>query len=126
MALTKEVVMGESAEEYFKRSRCSFRFFHLSKEQADRVVEANPQAKIRPSRKVLGAFVVSFQLVEDGDYSWLDALISLWNLSQEDFGFFLSLLTARDSDIVSLPVFVGELFRRMGGCFDFSFTFIED
>lgn len=65
-------------------------------------------------------FVISLQLDESLDYGqFADVLNSVCNLKK---GLYVSLVTESDSDGLSIPIFVIDLFRRIGGTIDFSFT----
>jgi len=101
----------------------SFRFFDLTKEEADALKAHIANAELRPQRKDPGKYVVALPWMNpEEDYSWLEHLIQKHKLSEEKYGFFFSLVTADDHGIITMPKFVRVLFRRIGGQLDFSFT----
>lgn len=108
-----------------KRERVGFRFFRLSKDQADEVAKLYPKVSIRPSRVSAEHYVVSWWLQETETYDWLMDFLAEAKLGYEDYGLFVSLRTDSDSDIIRVPQFALELSRRVGGVVDFSYTIIE-
>jgi hypothetical protein len=46
-------------------------------------------------------------------------------IPDSEYGIFVSIATAHDSEIVEVPAFVLALHRRVGGKVEFSFTFIS-
>lgn len=113
-----------SQEGIYRNRRDGFRFLRLTHEQAKLVTDREPSASIKERKAEPGQYVVSFWLREDGDYNWLPGTLAEFSLSENDYGFFISLVTASDSEIVSLPDHVADLYRKLGGQLDFSFTVV--
>jgi hypothetical protein len=102
--------------------RVGFRFFRLTKLQADEVIQLYPGAKIRPTRKEEEHYVVSLWLQENERYEDLVKFVAEAGLQEEEYGLFVSVRTDFDTGIVRAPQFALRLSRRVGGVVDFSYT----
>ena len=111
---------------YEGNEKFGFRFGSLSEAQAHALREHCPSVEVRPRRDTPGRFVGSFSLSLTDNYDWLQPFVQEGNISDSEYGLFVSLVTRHDSEIVSLPPFVLDLHRRVGGGIDFSFTVVFD
>src|SRR4051812_20510961 len=109
-----------------RNERIGFRFLKLSHSDAEHLSKFAEEPTVRLKKGTSDEYVLSFWMRDDGKYDWLIDLIRARGFSEEDYGFFVSLVTERDSDGVSLPEFARKLFRQTGGRMDFSFTFVTD
>jgi hypothetical protein len=107
-----------------KRERVGFRFFRLTKVQADKISTLYQGANVRPARDDADKYVVSLWLQDTGRYDELAGFIGEANLCEEDYGIFVSLRTDDDTDIIRIPQFALNLSRRVGGVIDFSYTIV--
>ena len=103
-----------------------FRFFALSLAQLDELRTICSGVQSRPARKREGLVTGAFTLHEEADYSWVKRFIEECNIPESDYGLFVSISTSRDSEVVRLPAMAAEIFRRVGGQIDFSFTVLAD
>lgn len=115
---------GTTAEGW-KREKHYFRFLRLNGEQAKDLVRLCPDATIRSRAGEAGVLVGSFRLVEGEPYGWITDLVARHRIDEEDYGIFVSLVTEMDTDIIRVPRFVAELYRRTGGVLDFSYTYVS-
>jgi hypothetical protein len=104
----------------------AFRFLALSPAHLNELREICPEAVSRPVRKREGLVTGVFDLRDDVDYSWIGSFIEERRISENDYGLFVSVSTSSDSEIISLPQFVADIFRKVGGGLDFSFTVLSD
>ncbi len=110
----------ENTEEFW------FRFISLSETQVHALQGHLVDAQVRPSRNMPGRFVASFRLSPAGAYDWLPSFVQSCNIADSEYGVFVSLLTKHDSEIVTLPAYVLDVHRRVGGQIEFSFTVVAD
>lgn len=103
-----------------------FRFRSLSETQVRELQEHRVSAEVRPKRNTPGQFVASFQLNKASVYDWLPSFVRDGNIADSEYGVFVSLLTKHDSEIVTLPAFVLDVHRCVGGQIEFSFTVVSD
>lgn len=103
-----------------------FRFTSLSEVQVQALQAHCVNVEVRPKRNRSGQFVASFQLSHTSAYDWLPSFIKDCNIGDSEYGLFVSLVTSYDSEIVTLPAFVLDIHRRVGGQIEFSFTMVSD
>jgi hypothetical protein len=110
----------------YHNERIGFRFMNLSRDVSDglRALATNPTT-VRPEHGQPDRYVVSFWLEPNIDYDWIQGAIHENRLDESQYGLFVSLVTESDSDIVAVPDFARELFRKVGGRLEFSFTSVE-
>ena len=99
----------------------SFRFLKAGSELVEAIRQHEPTAEIRWRGE---AATVSFALCATKSYEWMRGISSSFGLASEDFGVFVSLVTEYDSEMVSLPPYILELTRVVGGHVVFSVTFV--
>ncbi len=104
----------------------AFRFLALRQSHLDELREIHPGVVSRPARKRDGLVTGVFDLQVAVDYSWIKPFIEQRQIPESDYGLFVSISTSSDSEIVSLPKFAADIFRRVGGGIDFSFTVLSD
>lgn len=104
----------------------AFRFLALSPAQLKELCEVCAEVVSRPARKKDGFVTGVFDLYADRDYSWVRPFIEEHGIPECDYGLFVSVSTSSDSEIVSVPQFVADIFRSVGGGLDFSFTVLSD
>ena len=110
----------ENNEEYW------FRFMSLSETQVHALQAHCVNVEVRPKRNSPGQFVASFRLSHASAYDWLPSFVQNCKLADSEYGVFVSLLTKHDSEIVTLPAFILDVHRRVGGQIEFPFTMIAD
>ena len=110
----------EGNEEYW------FRFMSLGETQVRALQDHCASVEMRPKRNSPGQFVASFRLSHASSYDWLPSFVQTCNIADSQYGMFVSLLTKHDSEIVTLPAFMLDLHRRVGGQIEFSFTMVSD
>ena len=115
---------GKGDREVYHKRRDAFRFKRLDQKTSDRVLQLEPSATVRKSRKEKDRFVVSFWLEEAKDYSWLESFIQEHQVKRQEYDFFISLVTESDSEIIAVPDYVQEMFKALGGDLLFSFTVV--
>jgi hypothetical protein len=103
-----------------------FRFMSLTETQVHALRGHCISIEVRPKRNAPGQFVASFRLSSTGAYDWLPSFVRACNIADSDYGVFVSLLTKHDSEIVTLPAFVLDVHRLVGGQIEFSFTMVSD
>ena len=103
-----------------------FRFLSLSETQVHALQDHCVSVEVRPKRNMPGQFIASFRLSQASAYDWLPSFVKTCNIADADYGVFVSLLTKHDSEIVTLPAFVLDVHRRVGGQIEFSFTMVSD
>jgi len=104
--------------EYFKNKK----LFFAKKNKTDikRWMSDDPQHKdeyYQDNKR----YVISFDIVPKKDYSGLEQYL-LMHKATMHYGLWVSLGTNRDSDGVAIPKHICELYKRIGGTIDFSFT----
>ena len=94
-----------------------FRFGSLSEPQVNALKEhgGNVEVRVRPRKNMPGRFVATFRLDAAENYDWLQSFVRENNIADSEYNVFVSLVTWHDSEIVSLPPFVLDLHRRVGG-----------
>ena len=102
-----------------------FRFMALSETQVQALRDYCVSAVVRPKRNRPGQFVASFRLSHASVYDWLPSFIQNYDIAASEYGVFVSLVTKHDSEIVTLPAFVLDVHRRVGGQIEFSFTVVS-
>jgi hypothetical protein len=101
-----------------------FQFFNLTKAEADELSTHIKNAIVRSQHRQPDKYAVTFRdMTPEEDYTWLEALIEKYGLSEDRYRFFISFLTKSDRNIVAMPKFARALFRRIGGQIDFSGTY---
>jgi hypothetical protein len=109
-------VPTDKNEVVYREERIGFRFFNLAKEEADELAQHMANAIVTPQPKRPGKYMVSPIYMKPGDnYSWIEALIQTYGLSEDKYGFFVSLITTYPLPIVEVPEFARALFHRIGG-----------
>ena len=103
-----------------------FRFRSLTETQVHALQNHGVHVELRPKRNSPGQFVASFRLSHADAYDWLPSFVQTYELADSEYGVFGSLLTNHDSEIVTLPAFILDVHRRVGGQIEFSFTMVED
>lgn len=102
-----------------------FRIAALSEAQTECVRRMAPAIETRPSRHQPSLFAVSFRLSPTDDYRWIDSFVRDQALTESTYGVFVSLVTSHDSEIVTMPQYILDLHRRIGGQMEFSFTVVS-
>lgn len=103
-----------------------FRLMSLSETQVRALQDHCVSVEVRPKRNKPGQFIASFRLSNSSAYDWLPSFVRSCNLADSEYGVFVSLLTKHDSEIVTLPAFVLDVHRCVGGQIEFSFTMVAD
>jgi hypothetical protein len=118
---SEEMIMAYKNERYW------LRFFHLSQEHGDKLRAVYFYEGIRavPNKDFPGKFVISLPLNEALALAPIREFITDAKLGEDAYGVFVSLVTDRETAIVSVPKFVRDLIRDVGGQVDFSFTIIH-
>src|SRR3954463_352716 len=111
----------------YNNERYWFRFFHLSREQGDKLRSTYFYDGIRAmaNRDFPGQFVISIPLTGSLDLAPICDFVRAEHLEESEYGVFISLLTERETAIVTAPDFIRRLVRDVGGQIEFSFTVIH-
>lgn len=100
-----------------------FRFIALSESDLRTLREICAVVESRGKKNAPGRYVASFRLEEGHDYGWVREFVRGLRANESEYGIFVSLSTPHDSEIVTLPQFVLDLYRNVGGGkIEFSFT----
>ena len=106
------------------KSECWFRFESLSESQVRALRQHCGSVEVRPIGNVPDRFVASFQFDPVEKYDWLESFVRVGNISDSEYGVFVYVESTHPTPIVELPPFVVELYRRIGGRMEFSFTIL--
>ncbi len=109
----------------YRKERVGFRFLNLSRDAADSLRSLTGNPAIKPKHGQPDRYVLSFWLEPGISYGWIDSTIQEHRLDESEYGFFVSLVTDSDSDMIAVPDFAKNLFRRLGGRLEFSFTLVD-
>ncbi len=107
----------------YHNERIAFRFVGFPKKAVPLLKKALPGVELKMGKqKKTQKLVISFQLNKNLKHKKLRAFLRQNKISPNTYGLWVSLVTERDSDGVRVPAFAAELFRKVGGKLDFSFT----
>lgn len=109
--------------EAFTKERCSFRFLRLNQSLVKQVQAHFPGARAR-LREEPSIFGVMIPTSPDTDFAWIERLIEEHQIPEQDYDVFISIVTDSDSRIISMPRYLVDLVRRIGGQVEFSFTVV--
>ena len=107
----------------YRNERYYFRFVGISPKLALLLKEKFPHWEVDINKFKDGEnFVASFKLLAEKDYSELTIFIKENKILQATYGLFIALESNKDMDGVSVPHYVLEVYKKIGGNFDFSFS----
>ena len=106
--------------------KCNFRLLRLTSEHLARLRELGDGAPMRERQAEDETWVAVIPLQPDRSYQWIGKFLEEHDLGERAHGFFLSVVSETDSEIVRVPDYVVDLIRELDGVVvDFSFTYIE-
>lgn len=107
-----------------RKELCAYRVMDLTFDQANKFVAEFPSLSFEAheNRRNKGVYSVSFLLKSNIDKEALSGAVGLAKELKVYYGFFISLCTERDSDLMAVPKYVVKLIQRHGGHLVFSFT----
>lgn len=107
-----------------REERFLFRIFGASSELIDALLSAYGPSIIvvRKCIQDKSVNILSIVLSEDLDYQPLIDIVHARNIDRHACGVWASLVTDRDSDGISVPEYVVNLYSKIGHTIDFSFT----
>jgi len=106
-----------------RTERYSFRVVCVPKLVAEEISKkfAHLPCRVNPYFKNEKKFVVSFPLTKDKNYDALGKYL-VGCKRKMTYGLWVSLGTNRDSDGLTVPKYVCDIYQKIGGTIDFSFT----
>ena len=108
----------------YKEEKYYFRVIDVTKYELNKLIDdlRNICSFQQNKFKNTDNYTIIIELNTKSNYSKLEEFVFQHPEIKERYGIYVSLVTDRDSDGLSVPTYVINLFLKIGGTFDFSFT----